>query len=108
MLWELVQIGVLGGDQNNYLHALRAGFMRGAGFFSEGFLIWNPDFQNNGLSVTINMNMTQAKFLDVSMNIESGKYKPYRKPNNIPLYINKSSNHPPTIINQIPSMIQTR
>ena len=65
-------------------------------------------FKNNGLSITINMNMTQANFLDVSMNIESGKYKPYRKPNNIPLYINKSSNHPPTIINQISSMIQTR
>ena len=39
MLLELVQFGVLGGDQNNYLHALRAGCMRGAGFFAEGFLI---------------------------------------------------------------------
>ena len=41
MLLELVQFGVLGGDQNNYLHALRAGFMGGAGFFAEGFLIWD-------------------------------------------------------------------
>ena len=29
-------------------------------------------------------------------------------PNNEPLYINKHSNHPPSMINQIPSMISNR
>ena len=65
-------------------------------------------FKKNGLNITIDMNMIQSNFLDVSLNIETGQYKPYRKPNNIPLYINKKSNHPPTIIKQIPTMIQTR
>ena len=65
-------------------------------------------FKKNGLNITIDMNMIQSNFLDVSLNIETGKYKPYRKPNNMPLYINKKSNHPPTIIKQIPTMIQTR
>ena len=65
-------------------------------------------FKENGLSIIINMDMTQANFLDVSMNIETGKYKPYRKPNSQPMYVNKQSNHPPTIVKQIPLMIQNR
>ena len=65
-------------------------------------------FKNNGLSITINMNMRQANFLDVTMYLETGKYHPYRKPGNTPLYINQKSNHPPSITKQIPTMIQTR
>ena len=38
MLLELVQLGPWGGDQSNYLHALRAGFMGGRAFLAEGFL----------------------------------------------------------------------
>ena len=37
MLLELVQFGVLGGDQSNYLHALRAGFMGGRAFLPKAF-----------------------------------------------------------------------
>ena len=65
-------------------------------------------FRDNGFSITINMNMKQANFLDVSMDIETGRHKPYRKPNDSPLYINYKSNHPPTIIKEIPAMVQTR
>ena len=28
--------------------------------------------------------------------------KPYQKPHNVPVYVNKQSNHPPNIISQIP------
>ena len=52
--------------------------------------------------------MKQANFLDVSMDIEAGRHKPYRKPNDSPLYINEKSNHPPNIIKEIPAMVQTR
>ena len=65
-------------------------------------------FKNNGLSITINMNMRQANFLDVTMYLETGVYHPYRKPGNAPLYIDRKSNHPPSITKQIPTMIQTR
>ena len=65
-------------------------------------------FRNNGLEITINMNMRQVNFLDSTMFLETGKFQPYRKPANNPLYINRQSNHPPCITKQIPSMIQTR
>ena len=37
-------------------------------------------------------------FLDVTLDLTTGKYKPYNKPGNIPLYINVKSNNPPNII----------
>ena len=37
-----------------------------------------------------------------------GTYKPYRKPNDEPLYINGLSNHPPAIVKQLPSSINKR
>ena len=43
--------------------------------------------------------MHEVNFLDVTFNLvePNYNYKPYRKPNNTPLYIQRSSNHPPTI-----------
>ena len=35
-------------------------------------------------------------------------YYPYRKPNDRPLYVNANSNHPPTILKQLPTMVNTR
>ena len=37
-----------------------------------------------------------------------GSFKPFRKPNNTPLYINTLSNHPPNIIKNLPDMINKR
>ena len=65
-------------------------------------------FKENGLSITIVMNASIVNFLDATLNLNTGKYTPYRKPNDTPLYINKHSNHPPKIIQQLPTMIQTR
>lgn len=65
-------------------------------------------FQENGLQITININLVEVNFLDVTFNLKDGKYSPYRKPNSLPLYINKSSNHPPSIIKELPSMIEKR
>ena len=47
-------------------------------------------------------------FLDVTFDLSTGKYKPYRKPNDDPLYINKHSNHPPSILRQLPTSINKR
>ena len=47
-------------------------------------------------------------FLDVTFDLNSVTYYLYRKPNNELLYINKHSDHPPSIFNQIPSMISNR
>ena len=52
--------------------------------------------------------MHRVNFLDVTFDLRNGKYWPYRKPNDQPLYINKESNHPPNIIEQLPIMIEKR
>ena len=38
---------------------------------------------------------TNVDFLDITLNLFNGAYKPYRKPNDKLLYVNTSSNHPP-------------
>ena len=65
-------------------------------------------FRSHGLRITIQANLHQVDFLDVTLNLNSGKYWPFCKPNNTPLYIHKDSNHPPNIIKQLPSMIEDR
>ncbi len=49
-----------------------------------------------------------VNFLDVTFDLNNGKFKPYRKPNDDPLYINRHSNHPPSIIKQLPTSINKR
>ena len=65
-------------------------------------------FQNNGLKITTEFNLLQTDFLDITLNLTTGKYWPYRKPGDIPLYINAKSNHPPNIKKQLPKMISSR
>jgi len=65
-------------------------------------------FKSNGLKITIDCNLHQVNFLDVTINLKTNKYWPYRKPNDVPLYIHKESNHPPTITKQLPIMIENR
>ena len=65
-------------------------------------------FKSEGLSITIEINSIETDFLDVTFNLHTGKYFPYRKPNNDPLYINIHSNHPSTIKKELPNMINKR
>ena len=65
-------------------------------------------FKNCGLRVTVDILLRQTDFLDVTFNLASGKFWPYRKPNSDPLYINAKSNHPPTIIKHLPAAITSR
>ena len=44
----------------------------------------------------------------MTLDLTTGKYKPYNKPGNIPLYINVKSNHPPNIIKNLPESISRR
>ena len=53
-------------------------------------------------------NLHAVNFLDVIFDLSTGKYKPYRKPNDDPLYINKHSNHPHSILRQLPTSINKR
>ena len=65
-------------------------------------------FEQFGLKVTAEANLFVVDFLDVTFDLATGKYKPYRKPNDDPLYIHKHSNHPPIILRQLPASIYKR
>ena len=62
-------------------------------------------FQRNGLKLDIKCNLKVVDYLDITFDLKTGSYKPYRKPNNDTRYINSKSNHPPTILKQIPTAI---
>ena len=65
-------------------------------------------FKRYGLRITVETALPKTDFLDVVLDLPSGSYWPYRKPNNTPLYINAQSNHPPRVIKNLPKMIGKR
>ena len=65
-------------------------------------------FKSHGLKITIASTGLVADFLDVTFDLSDGTYKPYRKPNDTPVYINAASNHPPSILKHIPRMVERR
>ena len=65
-------------------------------------------FKHVRFSIDIETNSKVVDFLDITFNLNNGIYKPYKKPNDTLLHINKSSNHPPQIINQLPRIISDR
>ena len=44
----------------------------------------------------------------MTLDLRSGTFKPYNKPGNIPQYVNRQSNHPPSILRGIPEAINKR
>ena len=65
-------------------------------------------FHENNLEIVILCNMKIVNYLDVTLNLNDGTYRPYHKPNNEIMYIHSESNHPPAIIKQLPSDIESR
>ena len=65
-------------------------------------------FKEHGLDIIIQCNMKIVNYLDVTSNLSDGTYKPYTKPNNEIKYIHKNSNHPSSVIRQIPLCIESR
>ena len=57
-------------------------------------------FQQEGLQITIEVNLTVVDFLDIYLDLGNNKYYPYRKPNDTPLYVHSQSNHPQSILNK--------
>ena len=54
------------------------------------------------------MQFKKVDYLDTTFNLKTGIYRPYRKPNNDTRYINAKSNHPPSILKEIPADISKR
>ena len=62
-------------------------------------------FKSEGLNITIETNLSVTDFLDVTLDLSMNKFYPYRKPNDKPIYINANSNHPPSVLKSLPTMI---
>ena len=59
-------------------------------------------FNELGLNIPAQGNQLSTNVLDITFDLSNGTYKPYRKPKDEPLYINRHSNHPPPIIRENP------
>ena len=64
--------------------------------------------KDQGLSITIDANKKAIDFLDVYLDLSTGKYKPFRKPNDVPVYVHAQSNHAPAHIKNIPENVNKR
>ena len=67
-------------------------------------------FQEHGLRIIFEIphDLKTVNFLDVTLNLTNESFKPYRKPNDKPLYIHVDSNHPANVIKQVPMGINKR
>ena len=65
-------------------------------------------FAENNLRITIEANKRIVNFLDVTLDLNTERFKPYSKPSTTPLYVHSKSNHPPNIIRNIPEAINKR
>ena len=64
--------------------------------------------KDNHLNITIQCNFKIVNYLNVIFNLSNATYRPFCKPNNEITYIHKESNHPPSIITQMPLSIKSR
>ena len=65
-------------------------------------------FKSHDLEIVIQCNMKSVNYLDVTLDLNTGNYMPYHKPDSEINYVHVMSNHPPNILKQIPLSIQKR
>ena len=65
-------------------------------------------FCKNNLSIIGKCNLKIVDYLDVTLSLSDGSYKPFHKPNNEINYIHRESNHPPSITKQLPLSVESR
>ena len=61
-----------------------------------------------GLEVTIEANLKVVNYLDVTLDMRDGSYRPYLKPGNLINYVSTLSNHPPNVLKAIPEGVNQR
>ena len=59
-------------------------------------------FKNKGLDIIINCNMKIVNYLDITLNLNNGSYRPYNETN----YIHVNSDQTPSILKQLPVSIE--
>ena len=63
-------------------------------------------FKECGLTITIQCSLKTVDFLNVTFDLNNNAYKSFRKDSNKPIYINKHSNHPPSILKHLPNQLK--
>ena len=63
-------------------------------------------FKDCGFRTIIQASLQIVNFLDVQLNLDTSTYQSYRKPDSNPVYLNKNSNHPTTVLKQLPKSIE--
>ena len=65
-------------------------------------------FKLLGLRIQIASNLKIVDFLDVTLNLNNGTFKPFSENDSAPWYINISSNHPRSVLRQILNAVNQR
>ena len=65
-------------------------------------------FKDIGLEIAAESNLRIVNYLDVTLNLNNGSFKPYHKLDDIIQYVNKESNHLPSIITHLQVFIEKR
>ena len=65
-------------------------------------------FKEIGFQITIETGAMITNFLDVTLNLRSNSFNPYRKTNSSISYIHHCSNHPPHVKKALPRMVERR
>ena len=65
-------------------------------------------FKHKSLQITIEANKKVLVFVDITLDLRTAIFKPYKTPNSNLTYIHKQSNHPPSIIKNLPKSINKR
>ena len=65
-------------------------------------------FRENGLKIVVVVNVKVTEFLDVKLDLNTRKFRPFRKPRDVIKYVNYNSNHPPATLKSLPSNIENR
>lgn len=58
-------------------------------------------FKEHELRIKIENNIKITNVLDTTLNLHNGEHSPYNKPNNIQMYVNIRSIHPPSVLKNI-------
>ena len=69
--------------------------------------IFKTLFRKNNLNIIVKCNLKIVDYLDVTLNLSDGSYKPFHKPNSEINYIHRESNHPPSITKQFPLSVES-
>ena len=59
-------------------------------------------FRKQKLEITIEANKKHVEFLDIYMDLEKEEFGPFMKQNDVPVYVDAGSNHPPQVLENIP------